>query len=130
MCEKIYNIEKQVKEQYGNDADLYKKRYEITLEKTAPLLAEFEEYVEEIKDALPKSALGKALEYTKKLLPDMKTLLEDGMLEVDNNGSERAVKPFVIDRKIWLFSNTSKGAKASAMIYSIIETAKANNLVV
>lgn len=98
MCEKIYNIEKQVKEQYGNDADLYKKRYEITLEKTAPLLAEFEEYVEEeIKDALPKSALGKALEYTRKLLPDMKTLLEDGMLEVDNTGSESAIKPFVIE---------------------------------
>lgn len=53
-----------------------------------------------IKDALPKSALGKALDYTKKLLPDMKTLLEDGMLEVDNNGSERAVKPFVTDGKI------------------------------
>ncbi len=131
LCEKIYNIEKQVKEQYGNDANFYEKRYEIRLEKTAPLLLEFEEYVErEIKDALPKSALGKALDYTKKLLPDMKTLLEDGMLEVDNNGSERAIKPFVIGRKNWLFSNTSKGAKASAMIYSLIETAKSNNLVV
>ncbi|MEG1254883.1 IS66 family transposase [Clostridium sp.] len=131
LCEKIYSIEKQVKEQYGNDADFYEKRYEIRIEKTAPLLTEFEEYVErEIKDALPKSALGKALEYTKKLLPDMKTLLGDGMLEVDNNGSERAIKPFVIGRKNWLFSNTSKGDKASAMIYSLIETAKSNNLVV
>ena len=93
--------------------------------------SEFEEYVnKEIKDALPKSALGKALDYTKKLLPDMKTILEDGSLEIDNNASERAIKPFVIGRKNWLFPNTSKGAKASALIYSIIETAKANNLIV
>lgn len=60
----------------------------------------------------------------------MKTVLEDGMLDIDNNASERAIKPFVIGRKNWLLSTSSKGAKASAMIYSIIETAKANNLIV
>lgn len=60
----------------------------------------------------------------------MKTVLEDGILDIDNNASERAIKPFVIGRKNWLFSTSSKGAKASAMIYSIIETAKANNLIV
>ena len=131
LCEKIYKVEKEIKEQYGDDENFYKKRYEIRLEKTAPLLNEFEEYVNrEIKDALPKSALGKALEYTKKLLPDMKTVLKDGMLDIDNNASERAIKPFVIGRKNWLFSTSSKGANASAMIYSIIETAKANNLIV
>ncbi len=98
---------------------------------TAPLLDEFQEYVErEIKDALPKSPLGKALDYTNKVLPGMKTLLLDGSLEIDNNGAERAIKPFVIGRKNWLFSNTSKGAKSSATIYSIIETAKANGLIV
>lgn len=53
-----------------------------------------------------------------------------GSLEIDNNGSERAIKSFVIGRKNWMFSSSSKGAKASALIYSIIETAKANNLVV
>ena len=100
-------------------------------QKTAPLLDEFQEYVErEIKDALPKSPLGKALDYTNKVLPGMKTLLLDGSLEIDNNGAERAIKPFVIGRKNWLFSNTSKGAKSSATIYSIIETAKANGLIV
>ncbi len=60
----------------------------------------------------------------------MKTVLEDGILDIDNNASERAIKPFVIGRKNWLFSTSSKGAKASVMIYSIIETAKANNLIV
>ena len=47
---------------------------------------------------------------------------------IDNNAAERAIKPFVIGRKNWLFANTAKGARASATIYSIIETAKANNL--
>ena len=54
--------------------------------------------------------------------------LKDGRLEIDNNRSERAIKPFVIGRKNWLFANTSRGAKASAIIYSMIETAKENGL--
>lgn len=47
---------------------------------------------------------------------------------IDNNRAERAVKPFVIGRKNWLFSSTASGAKASAILYSIIETAKTNGL--
>jgi transposase len=53
---------------------------------------------------------------------------EDGRIEIDNNRAERSIKPFVIGRKNWLFCNTPKGAKASAVIYSIIETAKENGL--
>lgn len=60
----------------------------------------------------------------------MKVILENGALEIDNNGSERAIKPFVIGRKNWLFSNSARGAKSSASLYSIIETAKANGLIV
>ena len=52
----------------------------------------------------------------------------DGRLELDNNRSERSIKPFVIGRKNWLFANTPRGAKASATIYSVIETAKENGL--
>jgi len=47
---------------------------------------------------------------------------------IDNNRAERAVKPFVIGRKNWLFSNTASGARTSAILYSVIETAKANGL--
>jgi len=54
--------------------------------------------------------------------------LLDGRLEIDNNRSERSIKPFVIGRKNWLFANTPRGARASAIIYSIIETAKENKL--
>ena len=54
--------------------------------------------------------------------------LQDGRLELDNNRSERSIKPFVIGRKNWMFSNTPRGATASATIYSIIESAKENGL--
>ena len=54
---------------------------------------------------------------------------KDAYLNIDNNRAERAIKPFVIGRKNWLFSNTVKGANASAVLYSFIETAKANGLV-
>src|SRR5690606_26918440 len=54
--------------------------------------------------------------------------LEDGRLELDNNRSERSIKPFVIGRKNWLFANTPRGARSSAIIYSIVETAKENGL--
>jgi len=54
--------------------------------------------------------------------------LEDGRLEIDNNGGERSIKPFVIGRKNWLFCNTASGATASAVIYSFLQSGKANEL--
>jgi len=54
--------------------------------------------------------------------------LEDGRLEIDNNGGERSIKPFVIGRKDWLFCNTATGAMASGVIYSRLQSAKANDL--
>lgn len=56
------------------------------------------------------------------------TRVGNGNLNIDNNRAERAIKPFVIGRKNWLFSHISKGARASAVLYSIVETAKANGL--
>ena len=58
----------------------------------------------------------------------LETYLEEGRCSFSNNASERSVKPFVIGRKNWLFSDTLNGATASAMIYSIIETARANEV--
>ena len=78
---------------------------------------------------MQSNATDQALKYANNYLPNMKKILEDGNLEIDNNAAEKAIKPFVIGRKNWLFSNTSRDAKASAIIYSIVETAKANNLV-
>lgn len=54
--------------------------------------------------------------------------LEDARLEIDNNRAERAIKPFVIGRKNWLFSNTPSGAYSSSFLYSIVQTALLNNI--
>ncbi len=54
--------------------------------------------------------------------------LEDGRLEISNNRAERSIKPFVMDRKNFLFANTPGGAQGSAVIFSLIETAKENGL--
>jgi hypothetical protein len=130
-CEQLYEIEKDLREQYIGSDDYYADRHAIRLKRSAPILSEFQEYVNnEIVNALPKSPLGKALAYAQKLLPYMRTFLTNGCLEIDNNAAERAIKPFVIGRKNWMFSKTAKGAKSSALLYSIIETAKANGLAV
>ena len=76
----------------------------------------------------PKSALGRAIHYLLEQWPYLTRYLEDGRLELSNNRAERSIKPFVMGRKNWLFANTPGGAQASAVIYSLIETAKENGL--
>ena len=130
-CEQIYKLEKELRESYSSDENYYDVRFEVRSKELTSIIDKFIEYTEiEIKNALPKSPLGKALEYAKKHLPGVKNVLLDGSIEVDNNAAERAIKPFVIGRKNFLFANTAKGATSSATIYSIVETAKANKLVV
>lgn len=80
------------------------------------------------KNAAPKSALGKAIYYLKEQWPYLIRYLDDGRLELSNNRAERSIKPFVMGRKNWLFANTPSGARASAVIYSLMETAKENGL--
>lgn len=58
----------------------------------------------------------------------LRAFLKNGEVEISNNFAENAIRPFVIGRKNWLFSDTVKGAKSSAIIYSLIETAKANGV--
>ena len=130
-CEQIYKLEKELREKYSSDPNYYDIRYKERNEKLAVILENFLEYIDkEIPVALPRSPLGKALDYAKKHVPSLKNVLLDGSLEVDNNAAEREIKPFVIGRKNFLFANTAKGATASSYLYSIIETAKANNLVI
>ena len=76
----------------------------------------------------PKSLLGKAVTYALNQWSFVIRYLEDGLLAIDNNAAERAIKPVVVGRKNWLFAHSVKGANASAILYSLIETAKANSL--
>ncbi len=72
--------------------------------------------------------LGKAIHYTLNEWPRLIRYTKNGIIRPDNNVVENAIRPFVVGRKNWLFSNTPQGAHASAAIYSLIETAKANSL--
>ena len=80
------------------------------------------------RTAAPKSALGKAFHYLKEQWPYLTNYLKDGRLEISNNRAERRIKPFVIDRKNFLFANTPKGATGSAVMFSLIQTAIENSL--
>lgn len=78
--------------------------------------------------ALPKSALGKAVNYALNHRNGLSVFLQDGNIALSNNICERAIRTFTIGRKNWLFSASPKGAAASAAVYSIVETSKANGL--
>ena len=80
------------------------------------------------RTAAPKSKLGIALNYLKNQWLSLTGYLLDGRIELSNNRAERSIKPFVISRKNFLFANTSRGAQSSAVIFSLIETAKENGL--
>lgn len=81
-----------------------------------------------IRNAAPKSKLGIALNYLKNQWSDLTANLQVGRIELSNNRVERSIKPFVISRKNFLFANTARGAKSSAVMFSLIETAKENGL--
>jgi len=77
---------------------------------------------------VPKSVLGEAVHYTLKCWSGLTQYIKNGHIPIDNNGAENGIRPFVIGRKNWMFCDTVNGAHASARLYSIIETAKANGL--
>ena len=130
-CEQIYKFEKELRDTYSSNPDYYEIRYKERINKLSSIINDFIEYIDkEILLALPRSPLGKALDYAKKHVPSLKTVLLDGRLEIDNNAAEREIKPFVLGRKNFLFANTAKGATASSYLYSIVETAKANKLII
>lgn len=97
--------------------------------KSRPIVEDLRKWLEDIESAvLPKSLFGIAVKYGLQQWPKLIRFLEDGRIEISNNRAERSIKPFVIGRKNWLFANTPKGARASAVIYSLVETAKENKL--
>ena len=104
-------------------------RYLTRQEKRLPLLNQLHAWLmKSVQQVLPKTKLGEAIQYCLNQWEKLARYTLDGLLNIDNNRAERAIKPFVIGRKNWLFSQTATGANASAVLYSIIETAKANDL--
>ncbi len=124
LIAKLYRIETGVKA-----LEPTQKQAEREL-RAQPLLDEIKEWLDQSSlQVPPKSAVGKAIAYSLRQWPKLIRYVEDGRINIDNNRAERAIKPFVIGRKNWLFSNTAKGAQASAILYSLIETAKVNGLI-
>ena len=120
-CNLLFKIEDSLAELTAEE------RYEQRLKQEKPVLDAMLAWAN-TRAAAPKSALGKALAYLIDQWPYLCNYLKDGRLELSNNRAERSIKPFVIDRKNFLFANTPSGAKSSAVIFSLIETAKENSL--
>lgn len=122
-CNKLFAIEKTLVDETAQN------RYQMRLEQSKPVLDAFSAWLHvKKKQVLPKSKFGEAITYCLNQWKKLEAFLLDGRLEISNNRGERAIKPFVIGRKNFLFSNTPKGATASAVIYSVVETAKGNGL--
>jgi transposase len=120
---KLYHIEKLIADLPANE------KLQVRRDKTLPLLIQFKEWLDKtVTRVLPKSAIGSAVKYSLNQWHKLIQYANDGHVSIDNNRAERAIKPFVIGRKNWMFSNTASGAQASAVLYSLIETAKANGL--
>ena len=94
-----------------------------------PVLATLHVWLEKtLPGVTPKSALGTALAYLQKYWSRLIRYTERGDLPIDNNRCENAIRPFVVGRKAWLFSDTPAGAHSSAILYSLLQTAKANGV--
>jgi transposase/uncharacterized coiled-coil protein SlyX len=123
FCNQLFAIERKLADVTPDE------RYKQRLEHSRPIVEAFSEWIKyQTPRVLPKSAFGQAIAYCRNQWPKLTAFLQDGRLEIDNNRSERSIKPFVIGRKNWMFANTSRGATASATIYSIVESAKENGL--
>ena len=125
FIQQLYAIEKKAtKEKLSpNDRHTFRHQY------SQPVLDAFLEWLQTKQvQILPKSATGGAISYCLNQWHRLNAYLADGRLEIDNNRAERSIKPFVIGRKNWLFATSVRGANASAIVYSIIETAKENGL--
>jgi len=120
---RLYGVERKYKD--ATDEERHLARQQLSL----PILNELRAWLTKTQPVVtPKSALGTALAYMHNYWDKLVRYVEGGDLPIDNNRSENAIRPFVIGRKAWLFSDTPAGANASAIIYSMVETAKANGL--
>ena len=123
FCNELFAIERKLAKASPDE------RHKERLKCSRPVLDAFLAWLKlQSANALPKSSFGKAIAYCLNQWDKLEAFMLDGRLEIDNNRGERSIKPFVIGRKNWIFSNTPRGAKASSVIYSVVETAKENNL--
>jgi transposase len=122
---KLYKIEKEIKEKQFDVEQIKNHRQKYS----KPILDDLKKWLESKQPQVPpKSPLGLAISYALDRWGPLTEYLNYGFLDIDNNFGERCVRPFTIGRKNWIFMGNERGGKAAAVFYSLIETAKANNL--
>lgn len=123
MIKKLYKIERQIKK---NDLGL-QDVCRVRREQAEPVINQLFDFLHDLRDKTPpKGLLGAAVQYVLDRKKGLRVYLSHGEMTIDTNLVENALRPFVIGRKAWLFSGHPSGAQASAVIYSMVETAKAN----
>jgi transposase len=125
LIRNLYALEKKAKAEELTPEAIYEMRQS----QAKPIMARFKAWLDQKKNNVPpKSLLGKAVNYCHNQWHRLENYIKDGNAGIDNNAAENAIRPFVVGRKNWLFSGTPEGAAASALLFSLIETAKANKL--
>lgn len=123
FIQQLYAIENTLK------AKSIEEKYQLRQAQSLPVLQKIKTWLDKsLAHAPPQSLIGKALHYLHQQWPKLIRYVESGNYPIDNNPAENAIRPFVIGRNNWMFSASPKGAAASANLYSLIETAKANGL--
>jgi transposase len=121
LIAKLYAVERELRERPPEIRRTERQR------RSRPIVGDIGTWLEATASrVLPKSALGQAIAYALNLWPNLLVFLDRGEVEIDNNLAENAIRPFVVGRKGWLFSGSPRGAAASAALYTVVETAKAN----
>jgi hypothetical protein len=126
FCHKLFELERNYDEQELS-IELRRERRE---QESKPVALACFEWAEKLLPTLPdKSKLREAAGYLVNQRERLMNFILDGRIEISNNRAERAIRPFTVGRNNWLFAFSPNGAEASAIIYSIVETAKANGLI-
>lgn len=131
---KVFFIERQIDEQRqarerSGGVWSQEETKKIRQERSLPLMAGFKAWVDELAPGVPpKSALGKALSYTQSQWTKLSRFLECPEVPAHNNRVENDIRPFAVGRRAWLFMDTQLGARASANLYSIVSTCRANGI--
>ncbi len=121
--QKLYRIERALKEATPE------ARHTARQEQALPVLEQLRAWLDKsLPQVPPQSAVGKALNYLHEEWPRLIRYLDDGLIPIDNNLTENAIRPFTVGRKNWLFSDSVKGIESGTNLYSLIQTAKANHL--
>ena len=120
-CNQLFSIERDLEQLTPEKRKLQRQ------ERSKPVLDAYWSWLETV-NVLKGSKLAEAITYSVNQKTTLCAFLEDGRIELSNNRAENSLRSFCVGRKGWLFSDTTKGAKASAVVYSLVETAKANKL--